>query len=450
MSTAAASTSGRDIPGPATFREARPWLRAMRRDPLEALTALRHRHGDVARLQLPGDRSIVLVAHPDDVQHVLQSAHHRYRKARTFEVLARLLGNGLLTAEGDEWRAHRRLAQPAFHRDRVAGWADMMVAHTNKHVARWHDGQELDLAHELRELTLRIVGDALFSVDLTEERDRIGEALDDALAYTRQRFSSPLGPFVDPPTPTRARFRRAARRLDEVVWRIISDRDREDPGSDLLGLLMAARDEDTGEGLSDGELRDEVITFLLAGHETTAHALAWTLWLLAGSGHAWRRLRDELDTFLDGHAATMQDLPNLAWTRAVVEEGLRLYPPAWVTERSPLERDVVGGFEVTTRDVVMVSQWVTHRHPDVWDRPLAFDPQRFVDGGPPHRFAHFPFGGGPRLCIGAEFAMTEAVLVLATLLQAVDVPPVPGFPVVPQTGVTLRPAHGIRVTVRRR
>jgi cytochrome P450 len=438
------------MPGPAGLLEARPWLRALRRDPLEALTALRHRYGDVAQIPVPGRRRLVLVAHPDGVQQVLQTHHRRYRKAPTFEVLASLLGRGLLTAEGDEWRTHRRLAQPAFHRDRVAGWGDMMVERTRDHVGGWKHGAELDLAEHMRGLTLRIVGEALFSTDLTRERDRIGEALDVALDYTRQRFQSPLGPFVDPPTPTRARFRRAAARLDRVVWDMVATRDRDDPGDDLLGLLMAAEDTDTGEGLTDVELRDEVLTFLLAGHETTAHALAWTLWALARSGEPWRRARDEIDRVLGDRPATTADLGELPYVRAVVDEGMRLYPPAWTTERTPIEADVIDGYGVGEGDIVMTSPWVTHRHPGLWDRPLAFDPDRFVEGGPPHRFAHFPFGGGPRMCIGADFALVEATLVMASLLQVVDVDPVPGFPVVPRTGVTLRPAHGIRVVVSRR
>lgn len=439
-----------NIPGPGNFLESRRWLRAMLRDPLQAMPALRRRYGDLARISLPGGRNVVLVSHPDGVQHVLQAAHRKYHKARTFEVIESLLGKGLLTSEGAAWRTHRRLAQPAFHHDHVAGWADMMVASTSDHVARWKDGVELDLAHELRELTLRIVGKALFSIDLTGDGDRIGKALDDALAHTRARFQSPLGPFVNPPSPSRARFNRAANHLDAVVTGIIAGRDRDDPGTDLLGLLMAARDEETGKGLSDLELRDEVMTFLLAGHETTAHALTWTLWLLASSGQTWRRIHHEIDEVLGDRPATVGDLPALTWTRAVVDEGLRLYPPAYETERSPIERDVIDGHELTARDVVIVSQWVTHRHPDVWDRPLAFDPERFLDDRPRHRFAYFPFGGGPRLCIGAEFALVEAVLVLATLLQSVDIDPVPGFPVTPWVGVTLRPAHGLRVRVRRR
>jgi len=439
-----------DIPGPSSTAEAVTWIRGLRSSPLETLMALRDRYGDLAAIRFPQRGRFVLASHPDHVQHVLQSAHRRYRKSAAFQVLEDVLGMGLLTSDGEVWRTHRRLAQPAFHHDHVAGWATMMAAHTATHVARWADGQRIDVAHEMREVTLRIVGDALFSVDMTADRDAVGSALDDTLAHSRRRLRSRLGPLVDPPTWSRHRSRRAAARLDDVVHGIIDGRDRAEPGDDLLGMLMAAEDADTGAVLDRGELRDEVMTFLLAGHETTAHALAWSLWLLAESGDAWREVRAELDEVLGGRLPGIEDLDRLVWTRAVVDEGMRLYPPAWITARTPRDTDELAGHELTTTDMVNVSQWVTHRHPDVWERPTAFDPRRWIDGPEVHRYAYFPFGGGPRMCIGSEFAKVEAVMVMATLLQAVDIVPVPGFPVVPLTGITLRPARGVLATVHRR
>lgn len=437
-------------PGPRSLAEARPFFRALRRSPLEGFPALRHRYGDIAAIEVPRRGRMVLASHPDQVQQVLQGDHRHFGKSANMQVLSTLLGNGLLTAEGEVWRTHRRLAQPAFHHQRIVGWADMMAHHTATHVAGLQDGQATDLPSELRDLTLRIVGDALFSVDLTDRGADISDALDDTIERSRERFRSRLGPLVDLPTPIRHRARKAGERLDEVVHRIIDARDSDDPGEDLLGLLMAARDVDTGQRLGREELRDEVMTFLLAGHETTAHALTWTLWLLATSGDTLRHVLAEVDDVLDGRRATFDDLEDLVWTRAAIEEGMRLYPPAWITSRTPTEPRDLGGFEVDQHDVVFVSPWVTHRHPDLWDRPLAFDPRRFVEGTPSHRYAHFPFGAGPRMCIGAEFARVEAAMILATWLQAVDVHPIPGAPVRPEPGVTLRPAHGIPVTVRRR
>lgn len=439
-------------PGPSGF-EALRWLRSLRRDPLQTYAALVRAYGDVVRLPLPGRYDLITVAHPDHIKHILQSHHTAYAKARTYEVLSWVLGDGLLTAEGEHWRRHRRLAQPAFHRRSVEGLADMMVEEATAAVARWKDGEEIDVAAEMRDLTLTIVGRALVSRDLSGESDRVGGALDVALQYAVDRFRSPLGPFVQPPTPARARFRGAVADLDDLVRGIIRERAAaEEPGDDLLGMLMAARDEDTGEGLTEDELRDEVLTLILAGHETTAHALAWTLWLLDQHRPAARRLRDEVEHVLGTRTAAAADLADLTYTEAVIDEGMRLYPPAWVVDREPVEPDEIGGYAVSPGDVIMCSLWMAHRHPHVWDHPLAFDPDRFLDerAEARPRLAHAPFGAGPRQCIGAAFAMTEAQLVLATIVRDVELSTVPGFPVEPQTGITLRPRHGIRMVVSRR
>lgn len=438
-------------PGPSGL-EVVPWIRGIRSDVLQTFDALRHRYGDVASLPLPG-RYLVLVSDPGSVQHVLQSAHTRYDKARTYEVVALLVGRGLLTSEGEHWRSHRRLAQPAFHRGSVASFGRMMVKVTAETVAGWPDGAEMDVAAALRELTLRIVGRALFSENLAGDADRIGGALDTAMEYARIRFESLLGPFVTPPSPSRARFRRACADLDGLVRGIIRERRAvADPPDDLLSMLMASRDEETGERLSEDELRDEVLTFLAAGHETTAHALAWTVWLLGRHAGPRRRLLAEVDDVLGGRPARVDDLEELTYTRAVLNESMRLYPPAWVLGRTPREPDRIGDFEIPAGAEVTASQWVTHRHPDVWEHPTAFDPERFLDERAEERprFAHFPFGAGPRQCIGAGFAAVEARLLLVTLLQQVELELVPGFPVEVQPSVTLRPANGIRARVRRR
>lgn len=437
-------------PGPSGTEVVR-WIGGIRRNAPRTLDALRHRYGDVAGLPLPG-RYLVLVAHPDGVQHVLQGAHTRYGKARTYDVLALLLGEGLLTSEGERWRTHRRLLQPAFHDGALAGLGTMMVRTTQETVEAWPEGAEIDLAARMRDLTLRIVGQALLSEDLTAPAERIGRAMDAAIDYARIRFESLLGPFVTPPSPARARFRRAIAELDGIVRELIRQRrTAHDPPADLLTLLVETRDPAIDERLDDDEVRDEVLTFLAAGHETTAHALAWTLWLLGRHAGPRRRLLTEIGAVLDGRPATAADLADLPYTRAVIEESLRLYPPAWALARTPREPDEIGGFEIPTHAEVMVSQWVTHRHPGVWEHPTAFDPERFL-GEPPARrprFAYFPFGAGPRQCIGAGFAMLEARLLLVTILQRVDLEVVPGFPVELEPGITLRPAHGIRAGVRR-
>lgn len=438
-------------PGPSGTEIVR-WIGGVRRDATRTLDALRHRYGDVAGLPLPG-RYLVLVAHPDGVQHVLQRAHTRYQKARTYDVLALLLGEGLLTSEGHRWRTHRHLLQPAFHDGALAGLGTLMVEATQQTVEVWPDGAEIDVAARMRDLTLRIVGQALFSEDLTAPAERIGRAMDVAIDYARIRFESLLGPYVTPPSPARARFRRATAELDGIVRELIQRRrTAARPPDDLLTLLVGTHDPQTGEHLSDDEIRDEVLTFLAAGHETTAHALAWMLWLLDRHAGPRRRLLAEIGAVLDGRPATVTDLTDLPYTRAVVEESLRLYPPAWALARTPREPDEIGGFGIPTHAEVMVSQWVTHRHPGVWEHPTAFDPERFLGerSSCRPRFAHFPFGAGPRQCIGAGFAMLEARLLLVTILQNVDLEVVPGFPVELKPGITLRPAHGIRTRVRRR
>lgn len=439
-------------PGP-TGLDALRWMQATRRDILETLPAAVRAYGDVVRLPFPGRLGLVVAAAPDHVQHILQASHTNYRKAPSYEVLRWVLGDGLVTAEGEHWRRHRRIIQPAFHHDAVEDLGAMMVEEAGRTVGSWKDGQEIDVAEEMRTLTLRIVGRALLSKDLADLTDRIGAAVDEVLSYARTRFSSLLGPFVQPPTVQRARFRRAVADLDDLVRTIIRERSAaDDPGDDLLGMLMRARDEETGQGLTEDELRDEILTLVLAGHETTAHALAWTIWLLDRHQPAARRLVHEVDEVVGDREVTTDDLGRLTWTEAVLDEGMRLYPPVWVVDRTPIEQDEIGGYEVTPDDIVMASQWVTHRHPGVWDHPLAYDPERFLDRRAEgrHRFAHFPFGGGPRLCVGASFAMVEARLLLATVAQEVDLATVPGFPVVPVTGVTLRPLHGIRMVVSRR
>lgn len=472
-------------PGPRGL-EALRWLRALRKDPVTGLQALSRRYGDVARIPLPRNRhahSLVLVSHPDGVRHVLQENHTGYRKADTYDLLALLLGDGLLTSEGEQWRRHRRLAQPAFHRRAVESFADMMREETEALTERWErrpPGTAVDVAEEMRELTLLIVGRALFSRELAGLVAPIGRALDATLTYARGRFRSLLGPYVQPPSPSLWRVKRAGADLDREIFAMIAERRRslatraeggarDDDGRDLLDALILAGDEPAGAesgdpdgdpqgapshdrdaALTDDEIRDEVVTFLMAGHETTAHALAWAWHALARNAHVRERLEEELDRELGGKPARLEDLDRLPYTAAVIDETLRLYPPVWVVERTPLVDDEIAGYHVPVGSVVMVSEMVTHRHAAIWDSPLAFWPERFLHRDPPHRFAYFPFGAGPRQCIGAAFALLEARLILATMAQRFRIEAIPGFPVVPEPVITLRPAHGIRMVPRMR
>jgi cytochrome P450 len=366
-----------------------------------------------------------------------------------------VLGQGLLTSEGDFWRRQRRIAQPGFHRDKVRRFADQMTGAAARMVQRWEvhqagpggsGGTPLNIAHEMMVLTLGIVGDTLLSLDTTAESERVGPAVTLALEHIQRRMFA-LFPFVDDlPLPSNRRFRRAVRYLDQLVMKLIEDRraSGEDTG-DLLSMLISARDGDSGEGMSPQQLRDEVMTIFAAGHETTANALAWTFYLLSLHPAVARRLRAELKQVLDGRLPRYDDLAQLPYTAAVIQEVLRLYPPAWVISRSAIGDDLVCGYHVPAGSIVVVSPYITQRREVSWPNPEGFDPDRFLGASPPaaHRFDYFPFGGGPRQCIGNGFALMEAQLVLATVAQRFALHLVPGRTVVAEPLITLRPRGGI-------
>ncbi len=431
--------------------------RALRSDPLHFLEAQAQAHGDVVRVDA-GLASLVLLAHPDGVRHVLQEhARHYTKQSRGFAVLRELLGQGLLTSEGGAWLRQRRLAQPAFHRQRLEGFARLMVDAASDLAseleARARRATPFDVAEDATRLTLRIASTTLFGTDVSGASHDIAEALGrvQVTAYKWLTQPAPLPRWL--PLPAHRRFARDHDTLDRVVRGIIEAR-RRDGGAhhDLLQILMEAHDADTGERMSDAQLRDEVLTLLLAGHETTANALSWTLMLLSQHPAVRRELEAELARELGGRTPSPGDLPRLALTRRVVDESLRLYPPAWSFSRVALQDDVIGGFRIPRGTYVLLSPWVTHRHPDVWENPEGFDPDRFLPEREQERprFAWFPFGGGPRQCIGSQFALMELVLVLATLLQRVRLDLTPGQDIRPTAAITLRPRPGIRMTATQR
>lgn len=431
-------------------------LRALRRNPLTFFPAQVREYGDVVRLRV-GPIHVTLVAHPDHVRHVLQDNARNYNKqTRGFAVVRELLGQGLLTSEGDFWLRQRRLAQPAFHRQRLAGFASTMVKATEDLVTalegRIASGQPFDVAEDLTHLTLRIAGLTLFGTDLGGESRAVGDALGRVQTFANERLTQLIPLPRALPFPSHRRFEKDAATLDRVVRSIIERRHREGgEHHDLLQMLMDARDEDTGERMSDTQLRDEVLTLLLAGHETTASTLAWTVMLLSQHPEVRQQLEAELAQVLAGRAPTVEDLPRLALTRRVVDESLRLYPPAWIFSRAAIQDDVVGGYRIPKGGYVLIVPWVLHRHPKLWRNPEVFDPDRFL---PEHererpRFTFFPFGGGPRQCIGNQFALMELVLVLATLLQRVRLDLAPGHPLAPAPAITLRPRPGVWVTASR-
>lgn len=428
----------------------------VQRDTLGFYLRSLHEYGDVVRFpSLLRHLSWYGVWHPDGVEHVLRANWRNYHKGIFYDTLKSLVGNGLLTSEGDFWLRQRRLAAPAFHHERLKGFATLMTNVAETLATQWEQsarsGAPRDVNDDMMGLTLEIVGRALFDVDLSDEADTIGQAMDIALAHVNYRS---MHPFTSPPewlpTPGNRRYRRALQLIDGTVERIIAGHRQtgEDRG-DLLSMLLAARDEETGEGMSHQQILDEVKTLVLAGHETTANALTWTWYLLSLHPNVAHVLHDELSSALGGRTPTLADLPHLPYTLMVLKESMRLYPPAVSVARTPYEDDEILGFHISAGVPVALSTYVTHRHPDFWDNPEGFDPDRFRPEKEEarHRFAYFPFGGGPRLCIGNRFAMMEAHLVLATLAQRFRPALLPGHPVKPEVAVTLRPRHGVRMTI---
>ena len=424
-------------------------LGLIRRSPLEFLAAA-SRMGDVVRLRLPGD--VFLLNHPDHVQRLLHDNHANYRKSYFYARMKPLVGEGLLTAEGADWKRKRRLAQPAFHRERIAGFAGIMVQHTRAMLDRWVGnaarGAPLDVAADMMRLTLTVVGHALFGIDLLAGADEVGRALTTALRITNDRFYSLLSlPSV--PTPGNLRFARAMRVLDGVVSEIIAARRDAAPRQDLLGMLMETRDEGGGGGLTDRELRDEVLTMVLAGHETTANSLTWALALLSGAPDVDGRLHREAARVLDGRDPTVADLPRLEYAARVNQEAMRLFPPAWVFGREAIAPDVFGTFHLPAGAAVTVCPWALHRDPRFWEDPERFDPDRFLPAAVAARakYAYVPFAAGPRMCIGNTFAMMEMQLVLAMIARRFRLALAPGHRVEREASVTLRPRNGVWMDV---
>ncbi len=407
--------------------------------------------GDMVRMRLPGYDAL-LIRHPDLLEEVLVTKNRSFIKDKLTRGLSDVVGNGLLVSEGEFWRRQRRMAQPAFHRERIAHYADGMVAAATRTTSTWREGQVIDLHAAMMDLAREVVATTLFSSEVGRAAEDVGDALDVLMArYSDWRYAL-LPVLVKLPLAENRRFDAARAQLFALVDGIIAERRRsgEDRG-DLLSMLLAARDED-GAAMSDAQLRDEVLILFLAGHETTALALSWTFVLLSRRPEVWARLGAEVDAVLAGRPAVAADMPALRYTESVVLETMRLYPPAWSIGREAIEDVEIGGVPLTRGAQVWMVQYCSHRDERYFPRPLAFEPERWSGDllRKLPRFAYFPFGGGPRLCIGNNFAMLEAVLLLATIAQrwrpevaAADSPR-------PQFSITLRPRGGVRATLHRR
>ena len=454
---AEATASARRLPGGAGCGFG-AGLVAFRRDPLAFLTGLARQRGDVAAARL-GRRTLVLVSEPELIRELLVVRDRDFVKSQALQRARQLLGQGLLTSEGELHLRQRRLLQPVFHRERVADYAGGMSALAAAFAARrWGEGASpriVDVAREMSALALVIVARTVFGAEVEGEAEAIGRALTDAMGLMR-RVSNPLAPVLDRlPLPATRRFQHARARLDETVYRLLRERSARGVGAqdrDLLALLLSTR---SGAGAGSGEerqLRDEALTLLLAGHETTANALAWTLYLLALNPGVAARLHAEVDAELAGGLARPEAFERLPYTLRVLTESMRLYPPAWTIGRQALHPLELGGFAIPAGQPILAAQWVVHRDARWFPEPERFDPDRWLPERAAElpRFAYFPFGAGGRKCIGESFAWMEAVLVLATLVARWRLELVPGQTIRPLPLLTLRPHPGIlmRATAR--
>jgi cytochrome P450 len=429
-------------------------MRPFRRDRLGFLADCARTYGDVVDLRF-GLMRVRVLNHPDLVEEVLVTKSRHFIKHGPLRQARPSLGNGLLTSEGDFWRRQRKLAQPAFHRERIAGYAAAMVAAAERMLDGWDKSgdQVRDVQDDMMRVTLEIVAMCLFDADVSGDAAAASAAMETLIRCFARRVDQLIKLPMAIPTPSNLRFRRAMGRLDRIVFAIIAERRASgaDRG-DLLSMLLHARDEDDGRRMTDRQLRDEAMTLFMAGHETTANTLAWTWLLLSQNPEAEARLHAELDDVLGGRTPTFADLPRLSYADRVITEALRVYPTVWLLGREAIEPCTIGGERVPVGLTLWMSQWVLHRDGRFFDDPEAFRPDRWADGLARRipRYAYFPFGGGPRICIGNSFAQMEAVLLLATIARRYRLRLAPGADVRPLPTMTLRPDGGVPMILTRR
>ncbi len=421
---------------------------AFRRDVLGFMLACMEA-GPLVRLSVPRFQAYV-TSHPDAVKRILvDEVKHYSKQTRGFAELRNVLGNGLLTSEGDFWLRQRRLMQPSFHREPLGRFAAPIVAAGERLASRWLDfartGVVFDVSRELMAITLDIVTATLMGSSVGGDSAIVGRSMETILEAVQRRLGSPVPTSIDFPLPRNLRLVRARDAVRALALRLIEQRREGEARGDLLSVLLEARDPETGDAMTDEQLRDEVLTMIAAGHETTANALTWTFHLLGEYPEEDARLEHELDTVLAGRSPTLEDLPRLVHTQGVLKEALRLYPPAWTVARLAERDDALLGYLVPRGTHVFASIFAIHRNPRFWDTPNRFLPDRFTDAAERARprHAYLPFGAGPHLCIGQPFAMLEGVLLLATLRQRLRLVPLDGQVVTPEPFITLRPRGGL-------
>jgi len=428
-------------------------LTAFRDRPLDLVVRATH-YGDLVRWRF-GWMWFYQANHPDTIHDVLVKRAASFHKTpRIKQVLGAVLGEGLLTSDGEEWRSHRRLVQPAFHSSRIEAYGAVMTAYTESMMRDWVTGGEVDMRHEMMKLTLGIVAKTLFDADLKGDlSERVGQAVTVVQEHGNEQFRRLVALPRWVPTAGNRRSQAAVKDLDSILSGIIRARrtSGEDRG-DLLSMLLLAKDEDSGAGLTDRQVRDEAMTLFLAGHETTAVALTWTWVLLDQYPPVRQRLENEVDEVLQGRPPAVKDLPNLPYTRQVIQEAMRLYPPAWTIGRQAVEAIQIGRYNLDPGSIVLVSPYAVHRQPEFFPEAETFNPDRFSPERERDlpRYAYIPFGGGPRICIGNNFAMQEACLILAAMVQKVRLSLVPGTDLTPDPLITLRPKYPILMRLTRR
>lgn len=451
---------GMNVPGPKPI----PFLGNLLdvgANPLRFFESCAATYGPVVRVSLEKGRDTYILSRPEHIQHVLMNTQRTFTKGyQRDRILSLVLGNGLVTSEGSFWLRQRRLSQPAFHHHRIESYANIMTEFTQRMLLNWEHGETRDIHEDMMQCTMEIVGKALFDVDLHtayEGSNQVGEALDQVFHEYVKQYTSVTRRLLEMlpislPLPGNTKLKKSIEKLDQIIYDIIEQRNNEthDYG-DLLSMLMLARDDD-GTGMSREQLRDEVMTIFLAGHETTANVLSWTIYLLAQHPDVEEKLVKELDNVLEGREPSFADMPQLRYTQSIIKESMRLYPPVWYISREPVEDVWIDEYCLPAGCEVALSQWVMHRHPDYFIDPNSFTPDRwsqeFEKSLPP--YVYFPFGAGPRICIGNNFAMMEATLLLAAIMQKFHFVLDQSHKVILEPSITLRPQKGIHVQVEKR
>lgn len=430
-------------------------LLAFRRDTLRYIQETAREYGEVVHFRFGPKRHVYLLTNPDQIKEVLVTKQAHFRKAKGLQVARAVVGDGILTSEGEKHMRQRRLMQPAFHRDRIKEYGQVMVRQGVDLMEEWKDGEIRDIHHDMMKVTLAIITETMFGKTVKEEADKIGQAIDVGLKYVSSKASSFIDIPLSVPTRSNREFLASNEVLDKTIYDLIEE-GRKNAGSgrtDLLNMLLMARDEDDGKGMTDEQVRDEVMTIFVAGHETTANTMSWIFYLLATHPEVEQKLHEELEAVLGGRLPTAEDVPALVYANHIVQETLRLYPAAWTINREVAEQVEIGGHVYEPGDTLMISQYVMHRDPRYYDEPDRFMPERFA-GDLLKRipaFAYFPFGGGPRICIGNNFALMEAALLLATIAQRYRLQlKEPRQVVEPEPLVTLRPKNGLPMRLEKR